>query len=200
MSIGQDLVQLEKNDAFAFKLLGAGIRSDIKFYIFNTKEEKYVELSRSQLQIIQNTHPKKINIKLEDSSDWILYNQRPISTAHSQQINYLDLWLTASNYSNLKEKNNLDKTEIKVKESEKTIKSNQLVNSYLEVIQDCPSIQRLMGLVLKAINTFPAYKASTPKIRKTGNLTQWIKSELSVNDREAYFITMALSEKYPDSI
>lgn len=200
MNVKSNLLQLGKNDDLGFKFIGMGIRGDIEFYLFNTKKEKYTKLTRGQLQTIQNAHPMKINILLEDNSSWILYKGEPVSPAHSQKINYLDLWLTSADYHTFKEKINPHEatvsTQTKATNSEE--KPKQISESYSEIIQDCPSIKRLMDLINKSIDAFPAFKESTPKIRKTGNLTEWIKFTFGTNDRETYFVIMALSEKFPE--
>jgi hypothetical protein len=179
-----NLVQLELNETLAFKFISLGIKDDIKFYIFNTKTNKFFELSSSQLQLIQNAHPKKIILALEESNFAGLYNGGLIDIAHSQLIHHSSLWLDE-------------------KIREKYLKK---FNGEFECLDDINLTQskywnHLSHLTKKAIKEYPKWKksrASKRKHFKTSELGDWLKLLGAKTTREAEAIKKTLSDFFEE--
>lgn len=176
------MIQLEVNEELGFKFLGIGIKGDIQFKIFNTKEDEYYGLSRSQLQIIQNAHPHKVKIDLEPF-DWAIYKGiKQIS--HSQNISHKDLWLDNKLLQKYFKKFN--------GEFDSTTDVDLTKSNYWNYISQ---------LAVKAIKEYPLWKKSrksNKKILKTTDLADWLKNLGAKTTREIEAIQKIMSDFYEE--
>lgn len=178
-----NLEPLDVNEILANKFIQLGIKGSIDFYIFNTKENQYIKLTRSQLQTIQSEHPRKIIILLEKSNITCIYKGNFIDIAHKQIINHSSLWLDP-------------------KQRDKHLKK---FNGEFECLDEIDLTKSqywnyLNRLIAKAIKEYPQWRnsrTSKNKRFKTSELAEWLKS-IGANTREVEIIKKILPDFFEE--
>lgn len=92
-----NLIQLlDVSESKALKYMSYGIRGEWEFFVMNSKKNEFQLLTRGQLQQIQNGHSRKVIVYLEEFQLYISFNKIG-NAAHSQKINFTDLWVDRIN-------------------------------------------------------------------------------------------------------
>lgn len=205
----KDLIQLDTTEGEARKVISLGINGKISFYIMNIKTNTFVKLTMGQLSSIQSVHPQKIKIHLEEIK-LILYKGLR-NAAHSQYINYKDLWIKEKQFKTIIEETPKETT-LTATENDLMPKITTSLNpdkgpnevsdevDYKKLIKESSTLQKILTISVEAIKKFPEWKKTKTKIKKTGNLMSWLKDEFTVNEREASLIAKVLSEKFHNDI
>ncbi|GEM_PF-6859773 len=192
MKIKNKLIQLNPKETFVREIMATGIEGQTKFYIMNSKSNDFYLLTPGQLQTIQNNHPGKVLVFLEPPEIGF-YGTKLADVSHKQYINYLDLWLNKSFYKSFQAKSDSKSKTESISEKEQTTEKTNIE----KILQESPTLQRLLQLTDEVIKNFSIWRNKVGKIRKTGNLLEWIKT-MGASDRDAFFIIKILSEKFKE--
>ncbi|HFY0602178.1 TPA: hypothetical protein ACIGVJ_000574 [Legionella pneumophila] len=164
--------KLEKSDN-VLQALKLAIASEISLQVMNTKTDNFSILPPGQIQRIFNKHPIKTEITVEKAK----YNQQGAfqKPAHIQMINYLDLWISSSDYDLLKREEN---------------------PSIREMLERSSYYIKFEDKLHQAIEEFPSWLQTQQKVQKSKNLTQWLEETICIPPRTVQIYINMLSEIY----
>lgn len=178
----KNFILLEECNIDIKKLLGMGIRGDIKLALMNERNSQFQFLSSGTIQKIYSCHPKKVYIVVGRATK-VTSTKSP--RIYEQHINASDLWVDSNQLNEVINRAN-----------------NQIMQQeHVFQLEDSPYFKELSTLFNKAISGFPAWKEEQKQmkkpIQKSGNVHEWLKG-LGASDREAELTKKILSDFYED--
>lgn len=165
------------------RLMGMGIRGDIRLALMNERNSQFQFLSPGTIQKIYSRHPKKVYIVVGKETK--VTSTKSLPRIYEQHINASDLWVDSNQLNEV------------INQANDQIKQQEHVSQ----LEDSLYFKSLINLFNKAISEFPIWKEEQKQmkrpIQKSGNVQDWLK-DLGANDREAELTKKILSDIFEE--